>query len=163
VESIGGRMLASDGVLDDLYHAGIITDAEKKSLKKLKLGRDGQLKSSAGSVGGSGKKKSSAALNSLIKEIMAGPDVPKTKTASAKSQAVKPIKLAKSTVNTDIQSVSEREIVAPSAQDIIRKTATPQATSNVAEARRLVESVRGGGSTARTPVKLSQSFFRGGR
>ena len=163
VESIGGRMLASDGVLDDLYHAGIITDAEKKSLKKLKLGRDGQLKSSVGSGGGSGKKKSSAALNSLIKEIMAGPDVPKTKTASAKSQAVKPIKLAKSTVNTDIQSVSEREIVAPSAQDIIRRASVPSTGSNVAEARRLVESVRGGGSTARTPVKLSQSFFRGGR
>jgi len=163
VESIGGRMLASDGVLDDLYHAGIITDAEKKSLKKLKLGRDGQLVSKAGSGSGSGKKKSSAALNSLIKEIMAGPDVPKTKTASEKSQAVKPIKLAKSTVNTDIQSVSEREIVAPSAQDIIRRASVPSTGSNVAEARRLVESVRGGGSTARTPVKLSQSFFRGGR
>ena len=163
VESIGGRMLASDGVLDDLYHAGIITDAEKKSLKKLKLGRDGQLVSKAGSGSGSGKKKSSAALNSLIKEIMAGPDVPKTKTASVKSQAVKPIKLAKSTVNTDIQSVSEREIVAPSAQDIIRRASVPTTTSNVAEARRVVESVRGGGSTARTPVKLSQSFFRGGR
>jgi hypothetical protein len=163
VESIGGRMLASDGVLDDLYHAGIITDAEKKSLKKLKLGRDGQLVSKAGSGSGSGNKKSSAALNSLIKEIMAGPDVPKTKTASAKSQAVKPIKLAKSTVNTDIQSVSEREIVAPSAQDIIRRASVPTTTSNVAEARRVVESVRGGGSTARTPVKLSQSFFRGGR
>ena len=156
-------MLASDGVLDDLYHAGIITDAEKKSLKKLKLGRDGQLVSKAGSGSGSGKKKSSAALNSLIKEIMAGPDVPKTKTASVKSQAVKPIKLAKSTVNTDIQSVSEREIVAPSAQDIIRRASVPTTTSNVAEARRVVESVRGGGSTARTPVKLSQSFFRGGR
>lgn len=162
VESIGGRMLASDGVLDDLYHAGIITDAEKKSLKKLKLGRDGQLVSKAGSGSGSGKKKSSAALNSLIKEIMQGADVPKSKKTATAAPA-KPIKLPKSTVNPDIQSVDSEDIVAPSAQDIIRKASVPNYTSNVAEARRLVESVRGGGSTARTPVKLSQSFFRGGR
>lgn len=162
VESIGGRMLASDGVLDDLYHAGIITDAEKKSLKKLKLGRDGQLISKASTGGGSGKKKSSAALNSLIKEIMQGADLPKSKKVVA-AKPVKPIKLQQSTVNPEIQSIDSEDIVAPSAQDIIRKASVPNYTSNVAEARRLVESVRGGGSTARTPVKLSQSFFRGGR
>ncbi|HBI17144.1 MAG TPA: hypothetical protein DDY52_03275 [Candidatus Moranbacteria bacterium] len=55
-ESIGGKILASNGVIDNLYDAGIISKEERTYLKKVKIGKDGKEKLSSSSGSGTGKK-----------------------------------------------------------------------------------------------------------
>jgi len=58
--SVSGKIPAADGVLDDLYEDGLISDAERKMLKKIDYDKNGKLKS------GSGGKKFSVAAPKAI-------------------------------------------------------------------------------------------------
>ncbi len=79
VESITGRFFATEGVLNNLADEGLITKAEAKWLKNMKLDKDGKLLTpgSAGGSGGTGGsggisaskiKSAIKSLNSLFKE-----------------------------------------------------------------------------------------------
>ena len=51
---INGKLVVSDGVIDELFREGVITTAEKKWLKSIKQGKSGQL--TTGRATGTGKK-----------------------------------------------------------------------------------------------------------
>lgn len=54
IPSISGKLMAANGVIDDLEEMGLISDAEAKYLKKLNYNKDGTLKK--GSGGSKGRK-----------------------------------------------------------------------------------------------------------
>lgn len=68
-ESLSGGRLASDGVLDELHGSGVITDAERKALKKIKTDAKGQLVAGSSKGGSGGGKKNKAAIAAAIGKL----------------------------------------------------------------------------------------------
>lgn len=56
---VAGKHILANGVIEDLYDLGMITNAERKFLKSIDTGKDGKLKVS----GGSGKKKKKGSVS----------------------------------------------------------------------------------------------------
>lgn len=161
---LGGRRLASDGVLDTMYHSGLITDAEKKALKKIKIDKDGNMQqaASSGSGGGSGKKKATAAKASIKSLLKAGPGIDtsnKSVNAILKRAPQLP-KIKPLSVNPTISvNLSGLDFSNPDA--IVEQIKANIPTPSFAEAAREVSAVRGGGGSQGGSLKLSSSFYRG--
>lgn len=153
--SISGKMMVSNAVVDEMYKAGMITSGERTALKKVKLGQNGENQSVASGSGGTRKKSVSA----LITALKNGPKLEGGQKISSKSK-VEPIKVPKSSGDTQL---SKRDFkVAPLTIDkIIQNTVNPMAGTSIAKAKALVAG--SGGGAPGSNLKLSSSFYRGGR
>lgn len=170
--SITGDMLASNGVIDDLYEAGLISKSERTWLKKIKLNEDGSYKQGSAGTGGSGggglTKTELKKLQSEIKKLADGiATPPKLDKIFAKIDTTAPandfsgfFQAAKTgdvspTFSTKIPQVRGTQL--PTSFYGSR----PRITGVSPEAAKAVAAVRGRASGVSTPTKLSQSFYRG--
>lgn len=166
-ESVGGSMLASNGVLDDLYEAGLISSAERTALKKVKLTSAGEAKigsAGAGGSGGGGK----AALNKMLSELkslnatigkglMSPPKLQSliSNSKAAVTAAPAAAKLPSSTVDVN---VARKVGVTPiSVNDVIANSKLKNSLApRVSISGKVSAAGRGGGTAT---AKLSQSFY----
>lgn len=160
VKSISGKQYVTDGVLDALYKEGMITNAEKKYLKKVDPTKDGKLKVT-GSGGGTTKAQKTKSINDLI-AAMKKPEVSSVndliKASHAKVQYKSRQKVA---INTNLAKLDTPQSITGGSsptniQDLVDKS---RKSAVSAKAKNLV---RGGGGYAgtSTPKKLSRSFYR---
>ncbi|MCL4387309.1 hypothetical protein M1307_02855 [Patescibacteria group bacterium] len=156
LESITGKKLVSDGVLDSLYEFGLISDVEKKQLKKVKLDKTGKLMSTSGSGDGGLTKTQTKSLLSLIKNsqeelakgIMKPPklEAPK-KTAKA---SAKPVAVPKFKVGLGSFKVPEFDTTLPSEK-------VTAAAPKVKISGKVISMPKG---TTSTGLKISRGTFR---
>lgn len=175
-ESITGKRFAADGVIDEMFDLGYITASEKKALKKLKINQKGErIGATSGSgTGGLTKTQYNKALKLLqdarddIAKTLGTPPKSESYTAlvketgqSASSEAMKDYikritqRVPKSWVDTNFETPDLK------VDSLIAKSKLPGfAVSSQDEVKRIMASLRGGGSTGNTPSKLSSSFFK---
>ncbi len=175
-ESIAGKRFAADGVIDEMFDLGYISASEKKALKKLKINQKGQ---EVGATTGSGKGGLSKSQHNKALKLLqdARDDIAKTLGTPPKSESyaalIKETGQSASTkaMRDYVKSVTQRipkswvdtsfETPDLKVDDLIAKAKLPGFTvSSQDEVKRIIASLRGGGSTANTPTKLSSSFFK---
>ena len=151
--SISGKMQVSNAVVDDMYKNNLITSSEKKALKKIKLGANGEQQKTSSSS--NGRKKSISALVTALKNGPKGLGEQDISSDGGGAQFSAP------KFSNDTELKTKTFDVAPlSIQDLIRSRKTPRNGANIAEANALVSSAsqaRPGGSN----TKLSTSFYKG--
>jgi len=159
-ESVSGKMVVSNGVIDELYNQDLITSAEKTALKKIKIGSDGQV---AKSATGGAKKGAKASVSSLVSALKKSPVSGKGgKTRASGVKTPSQVKVPNNTVNPTLQTNVAAPAI-PKIDQLIQANKAKFAISAKSD-RKLSSLVRGGGgSSSKAPVKLSQSFYRGGR
>lgn len=80
---VGGQMLISNGVLDNLYDEGIISKDEKNTLKKFKIDGDGEVKMKTSGRGGGAKlKKAKFVPLNIAKTKVSAPKAPQIATTT---------------------------------------------------------------------------------
>lgn len=157
-KSISGKQYVTDGVLDALYSEGLITNSEKKYLKKVDPTKDGKLRVSGGGTSTAEKKKS---ISDLIK-AMEKPKVASVDDLIKASKSKVPYKQREKVgINTNLAKLDTPESITGGSsrvnvQDLVDKS---RKSAISAKARNLV---RGGGGYAgsSTPKKLSKSFYK---
>ena len=153
VKSQSGKILMSNGVIDDLYDAGYISYNEAKELKKIEYDEKGnQTKTSARSTGGGSTKKPKI---SDIPDISTFIENSKTQTKESKLK-LKPLS-ADFFVGPQpkIPKAPELKI-----EDLIKGAKT--GPTNLSKARALIQKLKGG-KPNKTGPKLSKAFFSGNK
>lgn len=149
-ESINGKMIVSNGVLDDFYDAGYISSAERTQLKKITL--DSSKKQTAASkasgTGGASTAKTTAAMKAIAADIIKGPDIKSVDQLIAeakKGSLAMAIPKFSSNVTLTNSSAAVRNLAdsvpQTSMQNLIAKSKA--ASPSYAKARALIEKSRG--------------------
>lgn len=172
-ESLSDEQFATNAVIDDLYDLDYITDAERKALKKLRINVNGEVISGGGASGvsrgksGAGKKVDTAiakiitdAQNEIIQMLGNPPKLGSVEALSKETAAPAQKGVKIPSIQADVAIKPRQVLTSGDVQAMIARARGQAATSGTEEAKRIIASLRGGGSTGATPTKLSSSFFR---
>lgn len=171
VQSISGKMIVSDGVLDDLYEAGYISYDERKYLKKIKLTEKGELTKGAerATGGGSGTQaKDDKKLTAMLKKAASASDTrmsapPKIDTIIATTKSnVKPAQIKPIDVDVRLSSVKLPNNKPPTVEELIKAAKIKATPENISKARELVARAKMARGGETKTMKLSRSSYRGG-
>ncbi len=170
---VGGDMIASDGVISQLYEDGYISKDESKALKNLKYDeKTGKITQERAASGSGSSKQKTLAKNALgdlssgygkLANVFGDITPPKlSSSAPAKSSASKPLPIDK-LFTRNIEKEAQLSYTVPKAKPLpIEKLFGSPRPLNISKAKAEVQALAKAsqGAGRGTPKKLSRSFYR---